>query len=56
MACLKFQLVDKLNTNTEMEEVVNDCNMVSDFLGMDMCRYVLSRMYARMYSTYSVGC
>ena len=46
MACLKFQLVDKLNTNTEMEEVVNDCNMVSDFL----------RMYARMYSTYSVGC
>lgn len=29
MVFLKFQLVDKLNTNTEMEEVVNDCNMVS---------------------------
>jgi len=26
---LNFQLVDKLNTNTEMEEVVNDIIMVS---------------------------
>lgn len=29
--CFEFQLVDKLNTNTEMEEVINDFNMVTTF-------------------------
>lgn len=29
MLYLYFQLVDKLNTNTEMEEMINDYNIVS---------------------------
>lgn len=28
-SCFALQLVDKLNTNTEMEEMINDYNIVS---------------------------
>lgn len=35
-----FQLVDKLNTNTEMEEVMNDYNMVRKMYNYKQQMYV----------------
>lgn len=37
---IEFQLVDKLNTNTEMEEVMYDFNMVGEFYFAQKLSYI----------------
>lgn len=37
--CFCFQLVDKLNTNTEMEEMINNYNIVSSPTWSNLCAY-----------------
>lgn len=39
-----YQLVDKLNTNTEMEEMINDYNIVSKLFTLNSMINVLNDM------------